>query len=93
MSQNIQSVRGMNDILPGEAEFWEVFEETVRSWLKSYGYRPIRLPIVELRAGIDLHPETLLRLGGARSSRRRARRRGALLHELDPAVLRPAFFG
>ena len=47
MSQNIQSVRGMNDILPGEAEFWEVFEETVRSWLKSYGYRPIRLPIVE----------------------------------------------
>ncbi len=47
MSQNIQSVRGMNDILPGEAEFWEMFEETVRSWLKSYGYRPIRLPIVE----------------------------------------------
>jgi histidyl-tRNA synthetase len=37
----------MNDILPGEAEVWEVFEETVRSWLKSYGYRPIRLPIVE----------------------------------------------
>jgi histidyl-tRNA synthetase len=47
MSQNIQSVRGMNDILPGEAEFWELFEETVRSWLKSYGYRPIRLPLVE----------------------------------------------
>jgi histidyl-tRNA synthetase len=47
MSQNIQSVRGMNDILPGEAEFWEIFEETVRSWLKGYGYRPIRLPIVE----------------------------------------------
>ena len=47
MSQNIQSVRGMNDILPGESEFWEVFEETVRSWLKSYGYKPIRLPIVE----------------------------------------------
>jgi histidyl-tRNA synthetase len=37
----------MNDILPGEAEFWDLFEETVRSWLKSYGYRPIRLPIVE----------------------------------------------
>ena len=47
MIQTIQSVRGMNDILPGEAEFWELFEETVRSWLKSYGYRPIRLPIVE----------------------------------------------
>jgi histidyl-tRNA synthetase len=37
----------MNDILPGESELWELFEETVRSWLKSYGYRPIRLPIVE----------------------------------------------
>jgi histidyl-tRNA synthetase len=47
VSQTIQSVRGMNDILPGEAEFWEHFEETVRSWLRSYGYRPMRLPIVE----------------------------------------------
>ena len=47
MSQNIQSVRGMNDILPGESELWELFEETVRAWLKAYGYRPIRLPIVE----------------------------------------------
>lgn len=47
MSKTLQSVRGMNDILPGEAEFWEVFEEVVRSWLKSYGYRPVRLPIVE----------------------------------------------
>lgn len=47
MSQTLQSVRGMNDILPDEAEFWELFEETVRSWLKAYGYRPIRMPIVE----------------------------------------------
>lgn len=47
MSQNIQSVRGMNDILPGESEYWEAFEETVRAWLKSYGYKPIRMPIVE----------------------------------------------
>jgi len=47
MSQTLQAVRGMNDILPAEAEFWELFEETVRSWLKSYGYRPVRLPIVE----------------------------------------------
>ncbi|MBK8889611.1 MAG: histidine--tRNA ligase [Dechloromonas sp.] len=47
MSQALQAVRGMNDILPDEAEFWELFEDTVRSWLKSYGYRPIRLPVVE----------------------------------------------
>ncbi len=47
MSNTLQSVRGMNDILPDEAEFWELFEDTVRSWLKAYGYRPIRMPIVE----------------------------------------------
>ncbi|HMW54940.1 MAG TPA: histidine--tRNA ligase [Accumulibacter sp.] len=47
MIAKIQSVRGMNDILPDEAEFWDQFEETIRSWLKSYGYRPLRLPIVE----------------------------------------------
>lgn len=47
MSQALQAVRGMNDILPDEAAFWELFEETVRSWLKAYGYRPIRMPIVE----------------------------------------------
>ena len=47
MSNNIQAVRGMPDILPDEAEFWELFEDTVRSWLQGYGYRPIRLPIVE----------------------------------------------
>ncbi|MEY4591226.1 MAG: hypothetical protein RIR18_121 [Pseudomonadota bacterium] len=47
MSQLLQSVRGMNDVLPVEAGFWEMFEDTVRHWLKSYGYRPIRMPIVE----------------------------------------------
>ena len=47
MSQALQAVRGMNDILPSEAAFWELFEDTIRSWLKSYGYQPIRMPIVE----------------------------------------------
>jgi len=47
MSQALQAVRGMNDILPEEAAFWELFEDTIRSWLKGYGYRPIRMPIVE----------------------------------------------
>ncbi len=47
MSNNIQAVRGMPDILPDEAEFWELFEDTVRAWLQGYGYRPIRMPIVE----------------------------------------------
>jgi len=47
MSQTLQAVRGMNDILPDEAAFWELFEDTIRSWLKGYGYRPVRMPIVE----------------------------------------------
>ena len=47
MSQTIQAIRGMNDILPADAELWEQFEETVRDWLAAYGYRPIRMPMVE----------------------------------------------
>ena len=47
MSKALQAVRGMNDILPDEAEIWEQFEDIVRNWLHSYGYRPIRMPIVE----------------------------------------------
>ncbi len=47
MSQTLQAVRGMNDILPADAETWEYFEDIVRDWLQSYGYRPIRMPLVE----------------------------------------------
>ena len=47
MSQTIQAIRGMNDILPDEAELWEEFEDTVRDWLRAYAYRPIRMPLVE----------------------------------------------
>lgn len=37
----------MNDILPDEAERWEAFETIVRDWLRGYGYRPIRMPLLE----------------------------------------------
>jgi histidyl-tRNA synthetase len=37
----------MNDILPDEAERWEALEETLRDWLRSYGYRNVRTPILE----------------------------------------------
>ncbi len=37
----------MNDILPDEAGLWLWFEEVVRDWLHSYGYRNIRMPLVE----------------------------------------------
>ena len=46
-NETIQAVRGMNDILPAEAELWLWFEEQVRDWLASYGYRNIRMPLVE----------------------------------------------
>lgn len=47
MSANIQAVRGMNDILPEEAVRWECLEELLRTWLRSYGYRNIRTPLLE----------------------------------------------
>ena len=49
MSSNspLQAVRGMNDILPDEAGLWLWFEDTVRDWLESYGYRNIRMPLLE----------------------------------------------
>jgi len=47
MSKTIQAIRGMNDILPADAALWEFFEDTVRTWLRGYGYQQIRTPIVE----------------------------------------------
>ena len=43
----LQAVRGMNDILPDEAQLWLWFEDTVRDWLEGYGYRNIRMPLLE----------------------------------------------
>jgi histidyl-tRNA synthetase len=37
----------MNDILPDEAQLWQFFEDTARTWLESYGYREIRMPVLE----------------------------------------------
>ncbi len=45
--QTIQAVRGMNDVLPDEAELWLDFEAAVHGWLARYGYRNIRMPLVE----------------------------------------------
>ncbi|MFN3544533.1 MAG: histidine--tRNA ligase [Thiobacillus sp.] len=47
MSNTIQSVRGMNDCLPETAETWQAFEVIVRDWLRRYGYRELRTPILE----------------------------------------------
>ncbi len=47
MSKTLQAIRGMNDILPEQTPLWRYFEGTVASLLDGYGYRQIRMPIVE----------------------------------------------
>ncbi len=47
MSALIQPVRGMNDILPEEAPLWERLESAAADIFKSYGYRQIRIPVLE----------------------------------------------
>ncbi|RJG07908.1 histidine--tRNA ligase [Noviherbaspirillum cavernae] len=49
-AEKIVGVKGMNDILPADAPLWELFENTVQSVLKSYGFQQIRTPIVESTA-------------------------------------------
>ena len=47
MAKQLQAIRGMNDILPGESAHWQALETTIRSLLTGYGYQEIRLPLVE----------------------------------------------
>jgi histidyl-tRNA synthetase len=43
----IQSIRGMNDLLPEQSATWQYVEETLARLVASYGYREIRFPILE----------------------------------------------
>jgi histidyl-tRNA synthetase len=47
MATALQAVRGMNDVLPDEAPLWQRFEDAARRVFESYGYRNLRVPIVE----------------------------------------------
>ncbi len=47
MSELIQAVRGMGDVLPDDSAVWQHLETRVRALLHGYGYREIRMPIVE----------------------------------------------
>jgi histidyl-tRNA synthetase len=47
MAKTLQAVRGMNDILPGESSVWQYLEDTLRDVVHAYGYREIRLPLLE----------------------------------------------
>ena len=43
----IRAIRGMNDILPQDSYLWQHLEDAVAGVLGDYGYREIRLPVVE----------------------------------------------
>ena len=45
--ENIQAVRGMNDILPHQVGWWQRVEKTAREVLESFGYCEIRTPVAE----------------------------------------------
>ncbi|ABM62552.1 histidine--tRNA ligase [Halorhodospira halophila] len=46
-NKGIQSIRGFSDILPEESPLWQYAESAIRRVLESYGYREIRLPVLE----------------------------------------------
>ncbi|HEY5666092.1 MAG TPA: histidine--tRNA ligase [Gammaproteobacteria bacterium] len=43
----IQPVRGMNDVLPADAPYWERVESSAAELFNGYGYGQIRLPVLE----------------------------------------------
>ena len=47
MGTTLNAVRGMNDVLPDDSALWERLEDTARGVFAQYGYRNMRVPIVE----------------------------------------------
>jgi histidyl-tRNA synthetase len=47
MRESMQAVRGMNDLLPGDTAAWQALEQAARETFAEYGYREIRLPVLE----------------------------------------------
>jgi len=43
----IQLIRGFKDILPGETELWQHVENTAKSLFEDFGFKEIRIPIME----------------------------------------------
>jgi len=50
MTQKIQAIRGMEDVLPDQSALWERLEDACRDVFRQYGYRNIRVPLVEQTA-------------------------------------------
>jgi histidyl-tRNA synthetase len=47
MAGKIKAIRGMRDILPPETGRWQAVENAAREVFRVYGYREIRLPLIE----------------------------------------------
>jgi len=47
MSDTIQPIRGMNDVLPEDSAAWQQLERVARETFAEYGYREVRLPLLE----------------------------------------------
>lgn len=47
VSERVQAIRGMNDILPENTSLWRYVEKIFVDSLTSYGYQEIRFPLVE----------------------------------------------
>ena len=47
MSKSVQAVRGVKDLLPDAIARWQHVEAVARDVLAAYGYRELRLPIIE----------------------------------------------
>jgi histidyl-tRNA synthetase len=43
----LQAIRGMNDVLPADMALWRSFGATVEACLERWGYRAVRMPLVE----------------------------------------------
>jgi histidyl-tRNA synthetase len=47
MSDKIQSIRGMHDILPPDTAAWQRLEAQLMRLMAAYGYQEIRIPVLE----------------------------------------------
>jgi histidyl-tRNA synthetase len=47
VTEEIQPIRGMNDVLPAEIGAWQHLEAVTRELLRTYGYEEIRVPVLE----------------------------------------------
>jgi len=47
MTRKLQAIRGMNDLLAGQLPYWQRVEAAARELFADYGYREMRVPLVE----------------------------------------------